>query len=181
MRSSLALALAILACGRVASAQTPAPADDRGYVEVVAQSAFGNSLVKTASYVIDPADTEIFVNGTGVVLTLPDVAAWAALHTNGQALWMKDISGAAGTNIATSSATALAELLDSVSRHPRSQASGTVAEASRTDQSGPVVSVPKATASIRGTRPPRTRLRPRNHRVNHSCAGVNHPPSGQDG
>jgi hypothetical protein len=41
MRCSLALAMAILACGRVAAAQ-PAPAADRGYAELVVQSAFGN-------------------------------------------------------------------------------------------------------------------------------------------
>jgi opacity protein-like surface antigen len=54
MRSVVVLAIAVLACGSAASAQTPsappaaAPDADRGYVEGVFQSAFGN--VTSQSY-----------------------------------------------------------------------------------------------------------------------------------
>jgi opacity protein-like surface antigen len=50
MRSVVCLAIAVLACGSAASAQTPsaAPDSDHGYVEGVVQSAFGN--VTSQSY-----------------------------------------------------------------------------------------------------------------------------------
>jgi|SRR6185295_124919 len=58
--------------------------------------------VTAASYVIQAADTFVWVNRAGAVtLTLPDAAAWLAAHGAGGDLEIQDISGAAETNNVT--------------------------------------------------------------------------------